>query len=173
MPFCQKCGKEITSDTNFCSNCGASVVTTTIPTPSLQTVSLGTRAIAAIIDHIMIFIVALVLRLIIAAIMFPFFWAFRPDVFFGLFGLNWVLWILYFTYFEGSRGQTPAKKWLKIKVVREEGSPIDYGTALVRNILRIIDALPIVYIIGAILIVVTDKKQRLGDIVAKTLVTPA
>jgi len=170
MPFCEKCGKEVPSDTDFCPNCGTPTARPATITPTLRSVDLGPRAVAAIIDHIIIFIAAIILRLIVAAIMFPFFWTFDVGAFFGLFGLNWVLWILYFTYFEGSQGQTPAKRWRNIKVVREDGSSIDYGTALVRNILRIIDALPIVYILGAILIAVTDKRQRLGDIVAKTLV---
>jgi len=43
----------------------------------------------------------------------------------------------------------------------------------VRSILRIIDSLPAIYILGIILIAATDKRQRLGDMLAKTIVVKA
>lgn len=60
----------------------------------------------------------------------------------------------------------------KIKVVREDGMPIDMNLALTRNILRIIDGL-FAYLIGAILIWRSHKKQRLGDSIARTIVVKA
>ncbi|MGA7075634.1 MAG: RDD family protein [Halobacteriota archaeon] len=81
-----------------------------------------------------------------------------------------VIYFLYFTLLEGHGGQTVGKKAVKIRVVREaDGSPIDYGEAAVRTLLRIIDGL-FAYLIGAILIWSSDKKQRLGDRVAHTIV---
>ena len=56
----------------------------------------------------------------------------------------------------------------KIKVVGEDGKPIDMNQALIRNLLRIIDGL-FAYLIGAVLIWRSDKKQRLGDNIAKTV----
>lgn len=91
------------------------------------------------------------------------------------YGLGWynilgfIIYIGYYTLLEGSRGQTIGKMVTRIKVVREDGRPIDMGAAFIRNILRVIDAL-IFYIIGAILIWTSPKKQRLGDRVAKTVV---
>jgi uncharacterized RDD family membrane protein YckC len=86
--------------------------------------------------------------------------------------LYFIIYIAYFTYLEGSQGQTIGKMITKIKVVREDGRPIDMNQALTRNILRIIDGL-IAYLIGAILIWRSDKKQRLGDSIAKTVVVKA
>jgi uncharacterized RDD family membrane protein YckC len=81
-----------------------------------------------------------------------------------------VVWFLYFTLLEGRYGQTVGKMALSIKVVREaDGAPIDYGEAAVRTVLRIIDGL-FDYLIGAIFIWTSDKKQRLGDRVAHTIV---
>lgn len=77
---------------------------------------------------------------------------------------------LYYILLEGVTGATLGKKLVKIKVVRENGSPCGLGPALVRNILRIVDGLPFLYIIGAILVSRSDKKQRLGDRLAKTVV---
>lgn len=86
--------------------------------------------------------------------------------------LYFIIYIGYFAYLEGSRGQTIGKMITKIKVVREDGKPIDMNQAFTRNILRIIDGL-IVYLIGAILIWRSNKKQRLGDNIAKTVVVKA
>jgi uncharacterized RDD family membrane protein YckC len=60
----------------------------------------------------------------------------------------------------------------KIKVVREDGTPIDMEQAFKRNILRVIDGF-VAYLIGAVLIWRSDKQQRLGDTVAKTVVVKA
>lgn len=86
--------------------------------------------------------------------------------------ISFIIFIAYYTYLEGSRGQTIGKMVTKIKVVQEDGRPIDMGQAFTRNILRIIDGL-IAYLIGAILIWRSDKKQRLGDRIAKTVVVRA
>jgi uncharacterized RDD family membrane protein YckC len=76
---------------------------------------------------------------------------------------------------EGAYGQTVGKMAVKIKVLREDGSKIDYADSAARNILRPIDALPYVipYLLGAILIWSSDKRQRLGDRVAHTVVVRA
>jgi uncharacterized RDD family membrane protein YckC len=65
---------------------------------------------------------------------------------------------------------------VKIKVVREaDGAPIDYSEAAVRTILRFLDLIPYIipYLLGATLIWSSDKKQRLGDRVARTVVVKA
>ncbi len=81
----------------------------------------------------------------------------------------------YFVYFEGTTGQTIGKKIVNIKVVRQDGKPMTYMDALIRTILRVIDGLPfaIPYLLGLVLVVINEKKQRLGDMAAKTLVVKA
>jgi len=83
--------------------------------------------------------------------------------------------ILYFTLLLGTYGQTVGKKAVHIKVVKEDGTKIGYVDALVRTVLLVIDAIPyfIPYLLGAILIWTSDKKQRLGDRVARTIVVSA
>jgi len=75
----------------------------------------------------------------------------------------------YFVYFEGTTGQTIGKKIVNIKVVREDGKPMDYMTALVRTVLRVIDGIGF-YIVGLIVLLASKDKQRIGDMAAKTLV---
>lgn len=86
--------------------------------------------------------------------------------------LSFAFYIAYYTYLEGTRGQTIGKMITKIKVVREDGRPIDMEQAFKRNILRVIDGF-FVYLIGAVLIWRSDKQQRLGDTLAKTVVVKA
>lgn len=86
--------------------------------------------------------------------------------------LSFAFYIAYYTYLEGTRGQTIGKMITKIKVVREDGRPIDMKQAFKRNILRVIDGF-FAYLIGAVLIWRSDKQQRLGDTLAKTVVVKA
>jgi len=79
----------------------------------------------------------------------------------------------YYIYFEGTYGQTLGKMALGLVVVTEDGEPIDFGPAAIRTVLRIVDVLPVLYLVGLIVIVVTDRNQRLGDIVADTVVVRA
>ncbi len=81
--------------------------------------------------------------------------------------------LLYYTLLLGYLGQTVGKMAVKIKGVNEaDGSPITYGAAFIRSILLLIDAIPYIipYLLGAILIWTSDRKQRLGDRVAHTVV---
>lgn len=66
-------------------------------------------------------------------------------------------------------GYTVGKKLLGIKVVKEDGSPCTYGSALLRNLLEIIDGL-FYYVVGFIFMASGDMRQRLGDRIAGTVV---
>jgi uncharacterized RDD family membrane protein YckC len=68
-------------------------------------------------------------------------------------------------------GQTPGKRAFGLRVVSRNGAPIDFVTSSVRNLLRIVDFLPIFYVVGSASIVATGECQRLGDLAAGTHVT--
>jgi len=81
----------------------------------------------------------------------------------------------YFIVFEWVwNGQTPGKRLLKLRVIREDGRPITLWEAIARNLLRICDAVPgfilPVYSIGLIVIFLSSRDQRVGDIFAGTVV---
>lgn len=78
----------------------------------------------------------------------------------------------YFVFFEWVwRGQTPGKRWLKLRVIREDGRPITFWEASVRNLLRSVDILPMpFYSIGLISVFVSSIDQRVGDMVAGSVV---
>lgn len=81
----------------------------------------------------------------------------------------------YFVFFEWLwNGQTPGKRLLKLRVIREDGRPITLWEALARNLLRIFDAVPgfvlPVYSVGLIAIFASGRDQRIGDLFAGTVV---
>ena len=87
--------------------------------------------------------------------------------------IYFLIYIAYFTIMEEHNGQTIGKMITRIRVVREEnGGKIDMERSFIRNILRIIDGL-INYLVGAVLIWRSAKKQRIGDSIAKTVVIKA
>jgi hypothetical protein len=67
-------------------------------------------------------------------------------------------------------GQTPGKRVAKIRVIQQSGRAITIFESLARNFVRAIDFLPTFYVVGTISIFVTSRSQRLGDLVAGTLV---
>jgi uncharacterized RDD family membrane protein YckC len=86
--------------------------------------------------------------------------------------LQQLVWIAYFVILEATVGATLGKLALGIRVRKVDGSKLDWGASIVRNILRIVDALPyfIPYLLGAILVWTSPTRQRLGDRAASSVV---
>lgn len=92
-----------------------------------------------------------------------------------LFAIIWfVMWLIntgYYIFFETVwSGQTPGKKLLNIRVIREGGYPVGFYEALLRNLLRIIDIIPTNYLVGALCVFISPKEKRVGDYAAGTIV---
>lgn len=66
-------------------------------------------------------------------------------------------------------GQTVGKKLFGIKVVTESGEQCGYAASLVRNLLDVVDGF-FYYAVGLAFMAASDKRQRLGDRVADTVV---
>jgi uncharacterized RDD family membrane protein YckC len=115
---------------------------------------------AFLIDGIILFVVWFVLIAIGSAV----------D---SIYSLMWILAIgisiVYKSYFEATSGATLGKRALGIKVVSESGGVPGWGGAIVRNILYMVDGL-FAYLVGIVLMLATEKHQRLGDMAAKTIV---
>ena len=84
-------------------------------------------------------------------------------------GLSGLLVFAYFIYMEGTYGQTIGKRVLGIVVVKADGSACDMKASVIRNVLRIVDGL-FGYLVGLVVILVTDDDQRVGDLVGDTVV---
>jgi len=77
----------------------------------------------------------------------------------------------YYLYFETVwNGQTPGKRFSRTRTVREGGVPIDLSCAALRNLIRVVDFLPVFYILGGITVLISSYNKRLGDYAAGTLV---
>jgi len=77
----------------------------------------------------------------------------------------------YFTLFEAfDDGRTPGKRLIGLRVLSADARPMTFWRSLVRNLLRLIDALPAVYLVGITSVLATSKNQRLGDLAADTIV---
>ena len=78
----------------------------------------------------------------------------------------------YFIFFEGFwNGQTLGKKMAGIRVRMADGTPVTFAASTGRNLLRVADFLPVLYFLGTVAMFVNPKLQRVGDLVAGTIVT--
>ncbi len=141
--------------------------------------SVGSRIVAILLDHLIlgIFAAIIVLPLGLGAALFSLpargpAGLMRGAVLAPLGALNFLLWLLYFTYLESTSGQTLGKRIMGIKVVKESGEQLTPIDAFIRTILRIIDGF-VFYLLGFMLVLVSEKKQRLGDMAVGSIVVKA
>ena len=136
----------------------------------------GSRCMALLLDTLIQVIVALILVLVVALFRYI-----SPggENGLGLTGL-WIQAILYFAifllyygyfaFFESIwNGQTPGKRVAHLRVIQESGRPIQVWQAFARNLMRIIDSIP-VYATGMTSMLISKQNRRLGDFVAGTVV---
>lgn len=76
----------------------------------------------------------------------------------------------YHVVLEGSRGRTVGKRTVGIAVVGADGEPCSYRPAAIRTAARVVDFLPVGYLLGLLSIRVTRRRQRVGDLAAGTVV---
>lgn len=67
-------------------------------------------------------------------------------------------------------GRTVGKAMMRISVVSGDGTPVTFLAAVIRNVVRLVDALPGSYFVGLAAVLVTRRNQRIGDLAAGTLV---
>jgi uncharacterized membrane protein SpoIIM required for sporulation/uncharacterized RDD family membrane protein YckC len=139
-------------------------------TLGLEIAGIGSRALAALIDVLILVASALSTVILLSMV------AGLGEAIGSLGGavillLGFVVWNGYFILFEGLRqGQTPGKRFVGIRVVGDTGNAVGFEAAVARNLLRIADFLPPPYLIGALLVALHPRGKRLGDIVAGTVV---
>lgn len=74
-------------------------------------------------------------------------------IYWGYFALFEIIW----------KGQTPGKRLAGIRVIKDSGRALSVYEAIGRNLLRVVDWLPGMYVTGMVSIMVSRQNQRLGD----------
>ena len=150
-----------------------------VETPELVSVSytiagIGSRARASITDHVIMFVVIVTLVIGIGSL------GLFKGV--GTFLGPWLGAVLviavtlgywgYFVLFEALwDGQTPGKRFNHLRVVREGGYSVTFGTSAARNLMRLVDMQPAgAYAVATIAAIFSPRGKRLGDVVAGTIV---
>ena len=81
-----------------------------------------------------------------------------------------LVWLAYLIGFEAVFGATPGKLLARLRVVRVDGRPLSLRSIWIRNLLRLVDWLPLLYLLGALSVLLTANSQRVGDKWAGTTV---
>lgn len=135
----------------------------------------GTRIASYIVDEIIQFLIVLVIAipLITGGFIGSSHWSENINnitaafLMIMAFLLRW----FYFVFFEVvMEGQSPGKRAMRIRVIRDNGDSLDFETIVLRNFLRAVDSFPIVPLTGGFIALIDAKGRRLGDIVANTVV---
>lgn len=134
---------------------------------------LGSRFLALFIDLLVQIVLLIVITTAYAAVPHGRFLSGAPQkwlialyvivtflIFFGYFIIFEWLW----------RGQTPGKKAIGIRVVRDGGFPVDFLTVTIRNVIRALEFGFGFYVLSAISTLVSKENKRLGDFAAGTIV---
>jgi uncharacterized RDD family membrane protein YckC len=133
----------------------------------------GNRGFAAVLDFLLASVIAFTANVILS-------WAgaFNQGSVFAIAGLTLIVTLgliwAYFILLEWLwNGQTIGKRAYRLRVINEDGSPAQFTAVLIRNLLRLVDFLPALYGLGVLVIVLSPKSQRLGDLAAGTYVVRA
>lgn len=81
--------------------------------------------------------------------------------------LEWIFPAVCEAHFDGA---TPGKKAMGLRVVNDDGTPVQTAAAVIRNLLRAVDFLPLMYGAGLASMLINREFKRLGDLVAQTVV---
>ncbi len=145
---------------------------------SFEIAGVGSRAAAALIDSTLLFIAIIVVGTITATLgqsvvrgVNAGSWSgplLVAALIFALFALLWGYYVLFEAFWDG---QTPGKRIVGLRVVRDGGYGITFGASAIRNIMRIVDAQPVPsYFVAIVSVIVSKSGKRLGDYAAGTIV---
>ncbi|HEU5097898.1 MAG TPA: RDD family protein [Roseiflexaceae bacterium] len=133
---------------------------------------IGSRFLAAMIDTLLIGIAQAIVILVFGLTSSAIGLAAANDLLVALGALLAfaILWGYYIAFELLWSGQSPGKRVIGLRVVREGGRPITFVGSAIRNLIRIVDFLPALYGIGVLVMFVDRRSRRLGDLAAGTLV---
>ncbi len=137
---------------------------------------IGSRFLAALVDTVLIVLLQVIVigTLILIALGLKEITTSESAPYWGLaiLGLlNFVFFWGYYIFFEILwNGQTPGKRWVGLRVIRLDGTPVTAAEVVIRNLVRALDMLPAAYGVGVVTMFISEKSRRLGDLAAGTVV---
>ena len=144
-----------------------------------QIAGIGSRFLASLLDTLIVGLLQIVILVVLTLVIRAFdSSAFADQIsawVYAIFGLVAAIFYWgYYVFFEMLwNGQTPGKRWVGLRVIRSDGTPITLSEALIRNLARLVDFLPAAYGIGIVTMFIDKQSRRLGDLAAGTLVVQA
>lgn len=184
MPYCPKCGREVSEDAHFCPNCGAALKKG-VKEPSRSETGFGLlasdwrvqshwlrRFIAYIFDSLLVGIFTAILLVILTfPLVFTGFlnWLGYWNRLLGLPSILGLIYLLYFTLMESSYGHTFGKRVMGLEVSMVEGGPPNLTKVFLRNLSKIFWGFLLLDVILG-LASRGDPRQRFMDKVAETTV---
>lgn len=134
-----------------------------------EVAGIGSRFLAALVDTIIILLlqgVVLIVTAVVADVPALGSWF---TVISGIIAIAF-LWGYYIFFEMVWNGQSPGKRLVKLRVIRNDGTPLTLTESLIRNLIRLVDLLPGTYGIGVVTMFIDRQSRRLGDIAAGVLV---
>jgi uncharacterized RDD family membrane protein YckC len=139
---------------------------------------IGSRFLAALVDTALIFLLQ---AIVIGSLILILSLIFSDTSILEIIPSGWILAILglisfvffwgYYIFFEILwNGQSPGKRWVGLRVIRIDGTPITASEAIIRNLVRIIDLMPTAYGVGVVTMFINTNSRRVGDLAAGTIV---
>jgi uncharacterized RDD family membrane protein YckC len=143
---------------------------------SLDVAGLGTRALAYLVDFLILFLFWATVAFAHSLVSTGFLSLDQLQslqalvqalLVFAVFLVQWGYWVGFETLWAG---RTPGKRALHIRVVKLDGSPVEFGDVALRNLGRVVDFLPLFYAVGLVAMTISPRSRRLGDLLAGTVV---
>lgn len=139
--------------------------------PNASDQVLGRRIVAALLDILLLGMVFVLLGIITGGAHSG---SSSASVTLGA-GGTVVFFVIVGTYYfgcESTTGQTIGKRLVGIRVKNDDGTPASTRGVAIRTILRIVDVLPLLYLVGFVVMMATGvRRQRVGDLAGRTIVT--
>ena len=160
---CDACGTENRRGSSFCASCGKGLYGPATlsgeeaarePLAGFEYAGFWIRLVAALVDGVILFVVAIILALITGGL----------SVY-----VHWLIYILYSVLLTGLRGQTLGKQLLGIRVVNQNGEVPGIGRAILREVIGKLVSM-IVFYLGYFWVLFDRRKQAWHDKIAGTYV---
>lgn len=125
------------------------------------------RALAWLLDRLIILAVYIMLAICLGLVLGSAAELMTLSAVLVYFLLDWGYMILFESLWSG---QTPGKRALGLRVLQEGGVRVGFEQVLLRNLARMVDGLPVLYAVGGVAALLSSRHQRLGDLLAGTVV---